>query len=190
MRKVEAACYADDGRVIGPEEASAAQPSPPAFSIGGDGYSPKSQQSRKARAVMHLRGLSARAIAVVSLFLALVMALASPSYAIDFSVIVTDLKNEPITERSADGKLYPLTLGQLCSNALLSTYEDERNLQAQEKIKRFKLAMKLSDTNGNPAKDVSLTPAEISEITTLAAKLYPPLVVGKILQIIDPGALK
>jgi hypothetical protein len=175
MSKLEAADRAEDGHVIGPEDAAAAQPSPPALGIGGDGYPPESQRSRKALSI--LRGISSRAIIVVSVF----FALASPSYAIVFSVIVTDLKNEPITERNADGKLYPITLGQLCSNALLATYEDERGLQAQEKIKRFKLAMKLNDTNGNPAKDVLLTPAEISEISRLAAKLYPPLVVGKIL---------
>ena len=186
MIDLEAVCLAEDGHVLAPDDLAAAQPSPPALGFGGDGHQSEAEPSHEVRAAMFARDISTRVIVVVSLFLAL----ASPSYAIDFSVIVTDLKNEPLTERNADGKVYPITLGQLCSNALLSTYEDERSLQAQEKIKRFKLAMKLNDANGNPAKDVSLTTAEVSEISRLAAKLYPPLVVGKILQIIDPGALK
>ena len=185
MSDLEAACLAEKGH-LRPEEPAAAQPSPPAFGIGGDGYPSESQWFRKTRAATFVRDVSSRVLVIVSL----VLVLASPSYAIDFSVIVTDLKNEPITERSADGKAHPITLGQLCSNALLATYEDERSLQAQEKIKRFKLAMKLNDANGHPARDVSLTTAEISEISRLAAKLYPPLVVGKILQIIDPEALQ
>ena len=125
--------------------------------------------------------------AVVILFLC---ATGSPAFAIDFSVVVTDLKNEPLMERAPDGKATAITLGQLCSNALLTTYDDERSLSAQEKIRRFKLALKLNDASGKPAKDVSLTAAEISEITNLSAKLYSPLAVGKILQIIDPEALK
>ena len=192
MNDIEAACLAEDGHVVGPDDQAAAQPSPPASVLGGDGppgqhgYQREMQQSQKIRIGMFAKGTSFRVAAIVSLFLTL----ASPSYAIDFSVVITDLKNEPLTERSADGRVNTITLGQLCSNALLATYEDERSLPAQEKIKRFKLALKLNDANGNPAKDVSLTTAEISEISKLSAKLYSPLAVGKILQIIDPGALK
>jgi hypothetical protein len=186
MSDLEAACLADDGHVIGPDDLTAAQPSPPVSGFGGDGHQREAQRPQNIRAGVFARGAAYRAIAIVSLL----VALASPSYAIDFSVIITDLKNEPLTERSADGRVIPITLGQLCSNALLATYEDERSLPAQEKIRRFKLAMKLNDANGNPAKDVSLTTAEIAEISKLSAKLYSPLAVGKILQIIDPGALK
>lgn len=192
MSDLEAACLAEAGHVIAPDDLAAAQPSPPASSFGGDGlsghhgYQREMQQSQKIRVGMFAQGTSFRIAAIVSLFLAL----ASPSYAIDFSVVITDLKNEPLTERSADGKPNPITLGQLCSNALLATYEDERSLPAHEKIKRFKLALKLNDANGNPAKDVSLTTEEIAAISKLSAKLYSPLAVGKILQIIDPEALK
>lgn len=122
--------------------------------------------------------------------IAILFGLCVNAFAIDFSAPITNLKNEPMTERGADGNPFTITLGALATNALLASHEDERALPQVEKVKRFKLAMKLNDQSGNPAKDVSLTAAEIAEISKLVSKLYSPLVVGKILQLIDPESLK
>jgi hypothetical protein len=74
-----------------------------------------------------------------------------------------------------------ITLRLIACNALQATFDDERNLSGEEKIKRFNLALKITKTDFP-----DLSAEEIAEIKKLIAKGYPPLIVGRCYEILDP----
>lgn len=88
---------------------------------------------------------------------------------VDFSKPILSMKNEPIME---DGK--PVTLSTICSSALLAPYEDEKNLDGGEKVKRFKLASQVYDGG-----EQEITVEDAALLKKLVAKAYTPLIVGR-----------
>ena len=84
---------------------------------------------------------------------------------------------EPLTVNGKDA-----TLKSLCINALGAFFEDERQLEAVEKMNRFKLSLKI-DAEGE------LTPDEIVMLKKCVAKMYAPNVMGLIWSIVDPTTL-
>ena len=54
--------------------------------------------------------------------------------------VIHDIKNQAVTD---NGKEF--TLGDACVKALSLPFPDEQNLSGEEKVKRFKLALKIHD---------------------------------------------
>lgn len=96
--------------------------------------------------------------------------------------------------KGADGRpvvktlLQELIASDLICTALLSPFNDEQP-SADEKHKRFKLAQRINAgqvaANDGGGSEVEITSEEATLIKTLTAKLYAPLVVGQLIDIIE-----
>lgn len=108
---------------------------------------------------------------------------------IDFSAILLDMKGVQLVWRNRDGtvvlnsegKPTLMTLSSVCSEALLGTYDDDRATSGDAKFKRFRLAMKISDSA-----EVDLKAEEVTEIKSFLAKAFGPLVIGRAYDLLDP----
>ena len=109
------------------------------------------------------------------------IAVTTPALAVDFAAPINNLDGTPMRK---DDKTV-LTLDEVASTALLSSYQDESNLDGVEKNKRFWLAKKIHDQRKDPV----LTADEITLIKRLIAKAYNPLVVGQAWTILDPASV-
>lgn len=113
--------------------------------------------------------------------------LATPALAADFTAPILDFDNGPASacpaSEPACGKV--LTLSDVSVASLMGVFPDERDLNGDEKVKRFALAMRVRN-----AKDITLTAEEISLLKRLIGKSYGPLVVGRAWPMIDPGEKK
>jgi len=94
---------------------------------------------------------------------------------IKLATVMTDLFGKPIKNGEVD-----FLLSDVCMNALLSP-DDEK--EADEKVKRYRLAVKCS--NGA---DPDLSVEEVALLKKLIGRVYPPLIVGKAYDLIDPPA--
>lgn len=92
---------------------------------------------------------------------------------INLTTVITDIKGAAIKNGDDD-----FLLSDVCINALLTPDQSE---EADEKVKRYKLALRCS--NGA---DPDFSAEEIVLIKKLIAKNYPPLVVGRAFEILDP----
>jgi hypothetical protein len=95
---------------------------------------------------------------------------------VDFDTVLRDLKGTAI--KDGDGEF---TLGAASATALLSPYPDEQNLDPKDKVRRYKLATKIADGG-----EVDLSIEEIADLKKLIGKAFPPLVVGRAYEILDP----
>lgn len=95
---------------------------------------------------------------------------------INFSAKILDLKGEVINDGADD-----LTLGSISCTALVSSYPDEPNLPADEKVKRFRLAQVAVDGG---VQEVKLE--DIAALKKLIGRAFGPLVVGRAFDIIEP----
>lgn len=91
---------------------------------------------------------------------------------IDFSKPLLDLDQKEIPGGN---------LGSVCVNALLTPAQGDERMSGEEKLKRYKLGMKIS---GNDSADLSAE--ELSLIKACVGKLYAPLIVGRVYDAIDP----
>lgn len=99
---------------------------------------------------------------------------------IDFSQALKALNGEDMKMMNPDGSVGGvLKLSEVCSNALLSGYEDEKNLSAEEKVKRFKLAHKVFE-----AGEIELASEEATLIRKVVNKKYPTMIVGQVYEVI------
>lgn len=109
---------------------------------------------------------------------------ATAAHAVDFAAPIMQLDGvTPLREQGDKGKI--LTLGDVAETALLSTFPDEQNLKADDKIKRFTIAKKIEDQR----KDPTLTADDIALIKSLIAKAYNPLVTGNSWKLLDPASV-
>ena len=92
---------------------------------------------------------------------------------IKLAAVMTDLFGKPIKNGEID-----FLLSDVCMNALLSP-DDEK--EPEEKVRRYKLAVKCS--NG---KDPELSVEDIALLKKLIGRVYPPLIVGRAYEILDP----
>ncbi len=97
---------------------------------------------------------------------------------VDFDTTIRDLKDVPV--KGPEGKDW--TIGEACCTALLSPYQDEPHIDGKEKINRYKIALKV-----NEGGEQDLTAEEITALKLLIAKAFPPLVVGRAYEILDPS---
>ncbi len=93
------------------------------------------------------------------------------------NLIGVDLENP----ESKLPKKEPLTMRIVCTNSLLTQTQDDRNIDGNEKAKRFELAMRIYTE-----KEVDLDIDELKMIKDLIGKTYGPLVVGQAYRILDP----
>lgn len=75
----------------------------------------------------------------------------------------------------------PATLRGACANALVAQFQDEQNLSGEEKVKRYQLAMKIINEDA-----VDLPAADVALIQKLVAKVYGPLIVGQVWEMLEP----
>lgn len=89
------------------------------------------------------------------------------------------LDGEPITK--GENKK-PLTLKGALVDALGAMFEDERNLDGEEKLKRFKLSMKVFNLDTWEPNS-----SEMELLKKVSAKMYGPAVSGMIWLKLDPN---
>lgn len=89
--------------------------------------------------------------------------------------IVKNLNGKPFQEEGKD-----LSIGDVCCNALLFNYPEEKNVSGKEKYRRWKLAARL---NSGGVEDVEIE--DLNLIKELTGKFYGPLLVGPIYDILE-----
>ena len=107
---------------------------------------------------------------------------------IDVTKVLEDLNGKPIMVGQQEcptcgqpaGEISPLTLRLVAIKALTASYEDERSLGGEEKVKRFHLALRLHDDD-----EPDLKPEDVVLAKKLIGKLFGPLVVGQSWIILD-----
>ena len=100
----------------------------------------------------------------------------------DFSQPILDLNDKPVKmQTGVDGAVTEMTLGMIAMNALLGTYEDERNLTGKEKAERMQIALRINKR----MKEVDLTAEQMTMVKTLIAKCYGPLFVGRAWELLE-----
>lgn len=97
---------------------------------------------------------------------------------VNFDATINDLAGNAVVE---NGK--PVTLGSLCSIALLGSYEDERQLSGDKKVLRFKLAQQVYDGGF-----VDLKAEDIAELKLVVAKAFTALPCARCYELLDPPA--
>lgn len=105
---------------------------------------------------------------------------------LDANALVLDLEGKPLTPPRAPGATTdpaPMTFGQAIIAALLHVYPDEPQA-LDAKVVRFKVASRLARGG-----DVAMTAEEIAAVKIVIGKYWSPLVVGRVLEALDPAAL-
>lgn len=74
----------------------------------------------------------------------------------------------------------PMTVRLAATRSLTATFRDEQSLAGDEKIVRFRLALKMTDTD-----EPDLKAEEIVLVKKLVGKMYGPVVVGRMWAILD-----
>jgi hypothetical protein len=97
---------------------------------------------------------------------------------VDFSTVITDLSGKPL--KSTGDK--DLTLAEVASTALLGMYSDEPPLSGVDKVRRFALALRISEGG-----KVDLNNEQIGTIKGVVEKAYSTLVTGRSFQMLDPS---
>lgn len=83
----------------------------------------------------------------------------------------------------------PIDLGWCSVQALMALYNDERELQGEEKLKRYQLASKIQKSKETDGAD--LTVEEVAKLKTLIGKHFSASVVGPCWEMLEkPTELK
>lgn len=103
----------------------------------------------------------------------------------DFSQFILNLDNQPIPNRRDPNNpresAPPMSLSTVCVNALLGfDPQEDARLEGTEKLRRFNLAQKLY--NGGW---VEVTAEEVALLKTLVNRMYAPLIVGRVWQVLE-----
>jgi hypothetical protein len=69
--------------------------------------------------------------------------------------------------------------------SLMNPLPGDETMVADKKVALFKLALKVNDT----AADCQLTAEEVAMIKERVGKGYPPLIVGRVFQLLDPASV-
>jgi len=81
-----------------------------------------------------------------------------------------------------------MTFASVCSTALLTPTDEDKNLSGDEKVKRFKLAQRLYDADAEAGVDLTVEEAALLKLVT--SKLYTALVVGQLYGVLEKDVLK
>jgi len=103
----------------------------------------------------------------------------------NLSAPILDLAGSPmLDEQGSDGPVVA-TVAKACVTALTATLPGEGQLSGEEKFKRFLLAQRIV---GTP--DLDLAAEDIVLLKRLIGTAYPPLVVGRVWEVLDPASAK
>lgn len=110
--------------------------------------------------------------------------------AADFTAPIRDDDGQPlcVDEKAKPGECPAdkvFTLATAVRNALYATYQDEQNISGDEKYRRAELGQGLRG-----ATDLKLKAEDVALIKKMVAKLYGPLVVRDVWNLLDPPAGK
>jgi len=103
---------------------------------------------------------------------------------IDFNTPLKNLRGEELKDIT-DGKEQPITLKTVCVEALLTAYPKEE-ISGTEKMKRYRIAKKVDDANGEV---LQLSVEELKSLKELVGIRFSPLIVGAAYAILDPTEL-
>jgi len=95
---------------------------------------------------------------------------------INFKVGLKNIKGKVLKDNEKN-----VTLEDISINALLGNYKDE-NIDGNEKLKRFNLATRINEANG----ELELENDDVTLIKDVIAKGYSTLVTARAWQILDP----
>ena len=114
---------------------------------------------------------------------------------VDFSTQLVNIEGEPMEEPKFDPStgepvmegegenakpvMLKVSLARVAKRVLLTTFEDEKNLDADEKLKRWNLAQKIN----RGSKSVSTE--EVSLLKKLIAKAFSPAILGPAFTILE-----
>ena len=94
---------------------------------------------------------------------------------INFDVAMKDMEGEEIKNGEK-----VLTLKNVAVNALMATFEDEKNLSGDEKLTRYVLACKVRGGG-----ECDLPVSDVATIKTLIGKAYGTLIVGQAWELLE-----
>lgn len=120
------------------------------------------------------------------LAMSILLASAASAGATDFNARLYQIDGQPFTEQDGTPEKVPTTLKRICVNALLASYSDESNLTGEQKLSRFDLAKKISDSKG----DLKLTANEAQLLKTMILKGMPIVIAGQAIPLIEAAVAK
>ena len=94
---------------------------------------------------------------------------------LDTGTTLKTLEGEPLQNGEKD-----LTLGAVCIEALLSTFKDELALSGEQKLRRYRLASRISRNA-----QCNLSSEDTALVKQLVAKAYGPLAVGQVWDLLE-----
>lgn len=100
---------------------------------------------------------------------------------IDFTTVLKGMDGKPLLA-SAAKDAPPLTLGEVCVNALETIMDSDRQMSGAEKFKLDDLARRIFEKS-----DVVLSAEDIATLKERVGKVYGPLVVGNAWRLLDPA---
>lgn len=95
---------------------------------------------------------------------------------VNFDTEITQLNGKPILIEDEKA-----TLRSVCVAALYLLYKDEVQMSSGNKFKRYQLAKKVFKAT----KETDMTIEELSEIKTVIAKNYGPMILGPVYNILE-----
>lgn len=98
---------------------------------------------------------------------------------VDFSQSLVDLDGKALVEQTSSK---PITLRALAVNALMASFEDEKNLSGEEKVKRYETALLVHNSQDEP---IEMTVEAVALIKRLIGRSYGPLLVGQAWKMLD-----
>ena len=113
--------------------------------------------------------------------MATLFAMTSATMATDFKSPILQLDGKPIPTSETDKN--PLTLGKVCSDALIAQLPGDAPT-VDEKGERFRLALKVIN---RPQE--ALTANEVVLIKKVVGIAYGSLVVGRVIELLDPASV-
>lgn len=96
---------------------------------------------------------------------------------INFDGLIKDLDGNPVMSEGGT----PTTLKAPACGALTASFRDEPELSAEDKLKRYRLALKASEGG---TQDWAVE--DVAELKRMIGKAYPPLIVGRCFDLIEP----
>ena len=94
---------------------------------------------------------------------------------VNVTKVIKDFNGNAIKDGEADVIARPLLV-----NALTLLGQDDKELSGDDRFKRYKLAIKITDND-----EVDLTSEEVSHIKGIVGKMFQPLIVGRLFDILE-----
>jgi hypothetical protein len=100
---------------------------------------------------------------------------------VDFSKELIDLDGKTVDSSATDKT--PATVRKVVCGALIASYPDEANLNPEEKVKRWNLALRVQ----KELDPIDFKTDEIALMKKLVGKAYGPMIVGQVWEVLENG---